>query len=374
MVLTNFRAIQRAPDKVKMFYWTPREARFSAAFREEYKLDYVKSNQRWWIEIRFTSEADIAVFQKSVNDSVVRLVEFQERFFIEDSRIADSEETSRVFQYAKEALPRLNAAIRLLCPEYIPAEFVCVVELFENGQSKACASSDMFTMRGIDSYHRIVAYLNGPEARLDRILEIPDDDRDVRDALYYAGSRENAWFNLYKTYEIIASRVDGQKGMVGRGWASRNQLERFTRTANHQQATGSFSRHARLPQAAPEDPMTVFEAQALVEELLRRWINEVLQSGSGVRAEEAIQWRRPVIERMTMSFPPGSVIPEKVSIILNRPSGIEPVGVFDVVFPDVGSPYVEFPFLAPPEGEKASLAITGLRGNSAAQAFTVSLA
>jgi hypothetical protein len=53
--------------------------------------------------------------------------------------------------------------------------------------------------------------------------------------------------NLYRTYEVIADRFGGDDGVVNKlKGCSNNELERFKRTVNHQEAIGAFSRHARL--------------------------------------------------------------------------------------------------------------------------------
>ena len=50
-------------------------------------IDYVKANQRCWIEIRFNSELDPAIFEKAVKGSTVRLAEWKGRFFITAVRL-----------------------------------------------------------------------------------------------------------------------------------------------------------------------------------------------------------------------------------------------------------------------------------------------
>jgi len=129
MELTNIRVITK-PLGLAVFVGSPIGGCYSKPYRTRYQLDYVKANQKWWIEVRFGSEADVAIFEKAVHGSCIRLVEFQQRFFIEDSRIEDSAGVDNASKYAEEELPRLNSAVRLLCPEYMGASISVLSNCF----------------------------------------------------------------------------------------------------------------------------------------------------------------------------------------------------------------------------------------------------
>jgi hypothetical protein len=71
---------------------------------------------------------------------------------------------------------------------------------------------------------------------------------------------------------VAADRFGGDKGIsTDMGLCSKNQLERFKRTLNHQEAIGAFSRHARSDHAPPPDPMMLDEALEFVLSLVRGW-------------------------------------------------------------------------------------------------------
>jgi hypothetical protein len=54
------------------------------------------------------------------------------------------------------------------------------------------------------------------------------------------------------------------------GFCSRNQRERFTRSADHTDVAGDDARHAQEKRNAPPNPMSLKEAIDFVEGLLRR--------------------------------------------------------------------------------------------------------
>src|SRR5450759_5926029 len=47
---------------------------------------YVQANQRWWLEVQFSSDIDLALFEKTIAGSPIRVTDFQHRLFIEDTK------------------------------------------------------------------------------------------------------------------------------------------------------------------------------------------------------------------------------------------------------------------------------------------------
>ena len=270
MELTNIRSIAPPVSNLQVFSSTNALPR-----RRKSRLNYAKANQRWWVGVRFNSEIDVMMFEKTIEGSPISLVEFGGEFYIQDPRIADSATMDAPFRYAKEELPRLNAAVKLLCPQYVPARFKCGVELFPEGHGQGIVSVDAF-LHGANGRSAIIDFLEGPETVFPAVLDLCSRNADVGEALFYFGADGNTWANLYKICEIIQDYCGGKKELLDRGWCSRSNLERFNRTANHQEAIGLFSRHARARAVPPPDPMTVEEARGFTRELLDRWIHELL--------------------------------------------------------------------------------------------------
>lgn len=106
-----------------------------------------------------------------------------------------------------------------------------------------------------------------------------EQDKDFSEAMMYCGQAlglpgANQWANLYRTYEVIADRFGGDAGIVNQLKAcSKNDLDRFKRTVNHQEAIGGFSRHARLNCQPPPNPMPFQTAVGFVLGLVASWFN-----------------------------------------------------------------------------------------------------
>src|ERR1017187_4826794 len=76
----------------------------------------------------------------------------------------------------------------------------------------------------------------------------------------------NSAFILGKHGNAIAASAAGKQPSTGRE----------PRTANHQEAIGRFSRHARTKAVPPPNPLEEREARELIRKLLREWIQKLL--------------------------------------------------------------------------------------------------
>ena len=242
------------------------------------KLDYAKARQRWWIQIQFNSDIDLVILEKAVKNSQIRLLEFHNTFYIEDPRIPDSAEMAQASHLAEKLLAELNGAARVSCQHFQPVRFEALIELFENGTGRGIISSGVVVHES-DSYPEIRSFLTSELTPIKAMLPVWESDTAVQEALFYVGATGNVWANLYKACEIVQDHVGGEaKVIFQNGWCSRSAWSRFHRTANHQEAIGSFSRHARMKTIPPPDPMTAEDARSFVAALLGGWIRSLTEA------------------------------------------------------------------------------------------------
>ena len=76
---------------------------------------------------------------------------------------------------------------------------------------------------------------------------------------------------LYKVMEIIEATGCMATAMKAAG-ISRNRMTNFTRTADHQAASGDHSRHARSKTQPPPKPMSITEARAMIGNVVTAWM------------------------------------------------------------------------------------------------------
>ncbi len=238
------------------------------------KLAYAKANQRWWIQIECDSDIDLYIFEKALSGSEIRFVELEENFYVEDPRIPDQAEMGKAHDLAETCIAQLNGATRILCPHFNQVRIESIVELLPNGTGRGIVSYSV-RVHGRSTLPAIEAFLTGKSAPIASILPSLKANKDVQEALYYLGAEGNVWSNLYKASEVVEEHVGGGKAVVEKGLCSRSAWERFRRTANHQEAIGRFSRHARSQAKPPPDPMTDSEARLFLDALVKRWIDSV---------------------------------------------------------------------------------------------------
>jgi hypothetical protein len=113
-----------------------------------------------------------------------------------------------------------------------------------------------------------------------------ESNPNVADALELLAAPHLSWANLYKIWEILRDDVGGgSKAIKDRGWASDNQLTRFTRSANHPKASGADARHARDTTEPPPNPMALSEARDFILTLVQDWLEWGASVASGPRCK-----------------------------------------------------------------------------------------
>jgi hypothetical protein len=268
MALRNIRRIVPAVRNIRV------QVSNSTITRSGPKLNYAKANQRWWIHVEFNSNIDLYIFEKALKDSEVRLVELCSAFYIEDPRIPDEADMAQAAHLADTFVAQLNGATRLLCPQFNGARKESMVELFEDGTGRGIADVELH-LHGTSDFPEIQAFLAGETAPIRSILHCLKSNEDVQEALYYLGAEGNAWANLYKVSEIVEDHAGRSQAIAKKGWCSKSEWARFRQTANHQEAIGRFSRHARSRAVPPLNPMSIVEARLFAGKLVKRWLESL---------------------------------------------------------------------------------------------------
>jgi hypothetical protein len=176
-------------------------------------------------------------------------------------------------------LSRIQAAIAVEWPDYHPATVRCLIELFPGGKVAAIPPTLPIKIHGTNSAPAIYRIVQGTADLLNPYLHKCEADKDFREAMMYCGQGlgfEDAshWASLYRTYEVIADRFGGDDGIISKlKGCSKNELDCFKRTVNHQEAIGAFSRHARLNYQPPPSPMAFDAAVRFVLGLMASWFH-----------------------------------------------------------------------------------------------------
>lgn len=282
----NYRGI---PQPVSDFFV---RVELHPPLRRARSVDYVKTDRRYLIELRFRSDVDLALFERFIQYTSMRLIEYDPegrgkvRFFVTDNRIDESVGWDAPWTWANEELPRIGAAIAIHFPQFVLPQCRCVIDLrAANGHIHAMPPPIKAKVVGKVNLPTLTSILQNPSStELMGFLKKCEEDADFQEAAMYCGQAvdietENPWACLYRAYEVVADRFGGDKALIA-SFCSKSQLERFKRTLNHQEAIGAFSRHARLNHQPPSDPIKFEEALEFVLSLVKYW--QILPPHSGL--------------------------------------------------------------------------------------------
>ncbi len=241
---------------------------------------------RW--RVRLKGEAfDLEDLVELITSPDLRVVNEGADFFLESATFDRLDGSVDVLQEAQWLLPRLNGAGKLKRHGFrdVDVDGHLIEFPVSGGERKELVLGGSITPRGRVTHIVIQAQTLDGRVRLpaativvqgqpmpgepgtletDRWLEHADRDPDIAEAIEIFGGRPHDWVNLYRIFEIIEGRAD----IIGSGWASRSETERFTRTANHPDAAGPEARHARSSVQPPPRPMTLEEGVELIRRIM----------------------------------------------------------------------------------------------------------
>ena len=252
--------------------------------RRSKATNYIKSDKPFMVELLFRRDLDLALFEKFISNSSLRVAEYkspqqqaQSRTFVVDSRVPDDAKEDDLWKWAEQELPKIHAAIAVECPFYVPPIVRGLILLFPGGEVRSTRPPLDIRVPSVSDlpvFHRILEASHDP---LKPYLQKWEHDNDFSEAMMYCGQAlglpgANEWANLYRAYEVVRDHFGGDDGIINRIKAcSKSELERFKRTVNHQEAIGAFSRHARLNCQPPPHPMPFEFAVEFVLRLMASW-------------------------------------------------------------------------------------------------------
>ncbi len=102
-------------------------------------------------------------------------------------------------------------------------------------------------------------------------IALAQSEEQVARALEIVGQEDVRWTDLYHLHEIVQADV-GQL-VFERGWATRAEVERFTRTANSPAVLGAAARHGAQRADPPANPMSLEDARGLITGIVRAWLD-----------------------------------------------------------------------------------------------------
>jgi hypothetical protein len=238
----------------------------------------------WRVEV-LGEVADLEFLAAILSAPELRVVRDDGRFFLEASVFDELDSTVEISTEARAMVPLLNGAARLQRRNHHDVEAGgAIQELPQDGSVQhqhrvlQAVSAELRMMPGI---HAVMGGDGPPPAPepgslpADLMLQAATADETARAALRLWGEGPRIWPRLSNIIELIGGRAN----IVAMGWASRNELSRFQRTAEHPKTAGDDARHARASWDPPPNPMTLPEAEDLVRCVLNEWLLSLRREG-----------------------------------------------------------------------------------------------
>lgn len=200
----------------------------------------------------------------------VRVVRVGDKFCLEAAELDCLPSVVHVDEVAQRLLIRINGLARTRLPNFRPVGLTG--HYGDEGSVHVVARMAPMNIR---LHMRTVLSTTAPQPpRAGPVhIALASRNADVAEALEIMGGPEPPNFaELYKVYEIIEATGTMKAAMSASG-VSKASCSLFTRTANHQAASGKASRHARAAQEPPGNPMTIEEARAMIGRLLTAWMD-----------------------------------------------------------------------------------------------------
>lgn len=234
----------------------------------------------WSIHIT-GDEFDLAELAQSFTSQELLIIKEENAYLLQSMELDSIEYADEALERAKEIISLVSGAARLTIHAQRPLSVGNVARRIENGIEKISVIlrdevmvRDSITVTMTSTDGTVETYRSSDATPM--LVTAASKNPQMARALRLYGSPPLDWKNLFCVYEIIKHASGGEKGLVQKGLAARNQIERFTRTANHPAAAGFEARHGVQSADPPSNPMTVSEAREFVGSLLRRSLSETL--------------------------------------------------------------------------------------------------
>jgi hypothetical protein len=232
-------------------------------------------------EVQLTGDAaDLRMLNKSFNEPDVSISEASGQFVLRSTEF-DLLCTSRaVRNKAQEIVTAISSTARLLLGAHQPIELGAVFEVQEDGRRYTFIFPAPATLRLRGTLFSIVIKradgteeTHYPAEPGPHWVKAALQHEVVARALRLRDIGDLEWVDLYRLYEVIASDVPARE-MQEKAWVLGRQIDLFKRTANSQKAIGDKARHGKDPYDPPKNPMSLSEARALIDSVLKAWLRE----------------------------------------------------------------------------------------------------
>jgi hypothetical protein len=233
----------------------------------------------WWVRLE-GDDFDLSHLTTMLK-TPLRCVRCEEgRYFLTADRFNHLTNATEVRTSAVEMVHTLNGLVRIRLNARRPITVGNMEQRTEDGATKNLyvmpESAPLWVREGVVGLVVTEGGIDKPipqeEDPLVAWFALAESDQQVARVLSMYANVVQPWKDLTPIFEIIAWDVGGKDVLASKGWTSRNQITRFTRTSNHPEAAGEGARHGVREDEPPPNPMTEAEASEFVRSLMIQWL------------------------------------------------------------------------------------------------------
>jgi hypothetical protein len=227
---------------------------------------------RWLVPLA-GERIDLEVYPRWFPNGEIFAIEENGKFYLAGPGFETLVDAEAVLNKAQLALSQFTSIISLIWPELENPIINGVTRETDQGKrNQFLFLGGSIKTRGKVDAAFMGSYTQSPErTKAQEMLGRANQSSHLETANTLWRDQTRSWPRLYRILEEIEGHLG--KTVVSAGLCSRNERERFTRSANTAEVAGADARHATGKVEAPPKPMTLDEATGFV----RRIFLEVLK-------------------------------------------------------------------------------------------------
>jgi hypothetical protein len=259
----------------------------NSRFRKRYKpsrVSFVTSSEKLIYTGNQQPQKSLLVYKSDV-DNLSNLLDSSDEFslitenskyYLTSSHWESLTNPSDILSEATKLLEYISAVAKIYFPGFprLKPDYICEVD--EEGKRHNRVELLVRTMSLLDSFS---IKLEGgqdiiPILGFDSWRKLAEEDEIVKDVFRRFREYDHNWSDLYKVYEIVdkdAGKINKKIHRIEQ-WITKKKISQFTHTANSQRAIGDDARHGVDHNDPPKEPMSLSEADALIRNLLKQWL------------------------------------------------------------------------------------------------------
>lgn len=223
-------------------------------------------------------DADLQMLSEAMQTGDILIFQEEGRYTLQSEELNNLQDANDVYTRAEAIITSLSGASQLCLGSYTPINVDGLTQFLDDGTRSDFAQLMPATIQirafpvGFsitDSDGTVEQYR--PAEPVKKWLKVAATDEKVAKALRLRNSKNLNWVELYRIYEVIEGDV-GRNQIVKSGWATNNEVTRFTRTANSVAVSGDQARHGKETTDPPSNAMFLGQARELINRILIFWI------------------------------------------------------------------------------------------------------